>query len=193
MRTETHLAGGALVATLGAGVIPAPGNLFFAVGALLGSVAPDSDIANPLGKISARIGRVGKRSGGMLSPARIIAMQIQVLAWVLGAILTTVAAVFSLGHRKEMHSAWIAIFLMLAFAPLAVLVAPEFYALVGLGAGWMMHRALDSLTPSGIMWGKWRVRGPIRTGSLWDRVVGGVLLLVSILVFLSIAQIRNGR
>lgn len=182
-----------MAAALGASVIPPPGSAFFVVGAILGSVAPDSDIANPLGKISAHAGRWARKRKGIFLPARLIAIQVQILAGLLGMVLTTIATLFALGHRKEMHSMWVALFLMLVFTPLAALVAPEFYILVGLGAGWMMHRFLDSLTPSGMVWGKWRVRGPIVTGSMWDRALGVLLLILSILAFISIIQIRMGR
>lgn len=191
MRSETHLAGGVLVAAVGAGIIPSPGSAMFAVGAILGSVAPDSDIANPLGEISRKARRWGKKSKGFLLPTRLIAIQIQVLAGILGILLTAIAALFSLGHRKEMHSAWIAVILMLVFTPLALWIAPEFYVLSGMGAGWMMHRVLDSLTPSGIYWGKWKVRGPIVTGSLADRILGVILLVAAVLSFLFLVQMRG--
>lgn len=180
MRSDTHLAGGAVVAALGM-ALPEPYRWFFAVGALVGSLAPDSDIHNPLWKVAKKSSRL--RYARMLFGG-IIAL-FQIVALTVGFLLRSVAALFSISHRKEMHSFWIAVVLVVLFAPLAVFVSPEFAVGCGIGAGWLSHLILDSLTVSGLYWGKWHVSGPFKTGGTGDRVLGYILVGFAIVIALA--------
>ena len=76
-------------------------------------------------------------------------------------------------HRKLFHNIWT--------AALAYLLAGP-----ALAVGVLSHLVLDSLTPVGVDW-CWpipcpRISGPIRTGSLEDWLVAGLLFVVVLFV-----------
>jgi len=87
---------------------------------------------------------------------------------VAGALLPDLDYPFGSLHRKIFHNVW-------------VLFATYFISGPALAVGFFSHLLLDSLTPHGINW-LWpipapRIRGPISTGTIFDYILAGVLLI----------------
>lgn len=178
MRFDTHLASGFTSAAAAVTALPPPLNYFVAVGCVVGSVLPDSDIANPGKTLSHRLGKKRGILGGLISAAT---LAVRALAILLGYGLFFIATVFRIKHRKEFHSPLFPIVLGTT-GLLTSLFFPEFGILLGLGIGWLIHLLLDSLTPSGIQWGKYKVSGPITTGGMADSAVRVIMHLASLLI-----------
>lgn len=88
------------------------------------------------------------------------------------------------GHRSLTHTVWFALpaGLLVGLAALW-LGLPAGCVLAG-AAGGLSHLALDVLTRSGVEplapWGP-RLRGPIRTGGVWDVLLGVVLAALAVI------------
>ena len=78
-------------------------------------------------------------------------------------------------HRKILHNLWVSL-------------AVFYFGGFPLFAGYLSHLVLDSLTPWGVNWfyplPAPKLRGPVRTGSLADYILGVVFLILSALVIL---------
>ena len=78
-------------------------------------------------------------------------------------------------HRKILHNLWVS-FVFLYFGGLSLFI------------GYLSHLVLDSLTPWGVNWlypfPAPKLRGPVRTGSFADYVMGAAFLILSVLVIL---------
>ncbi len=95
-----------------------------------------------------------------------------------------VSYLFSFKHRGHLHSFWWSI--AFAAAGAIVLIAGQpivGWWFVGLGAGWLSHLLLDSLTISGIQWWRWRLSGPVRTSSWGDDLVFVACVVAAVLLF----------
>ncbi|MBT4604508.1 metal-dependent hydrolase [archaeon] len=97
-----------------------------------------------------------------------------------GPIGKIVAALFK--HRGILHS-------VLLFFVLSLVV----WKLVGqaygiaLFAGYLAHILGDSITPMGVKifipFSEFKIKGPIRVGSIWEKFLWGVLVLVNAILF----------
>ena len=88
------------------------------------------------------------------------------------------------GHRGITHTIWAALVTFpLAYLVLKWLGIGGFVCAGAFLLGYLSHLLADSLTVSGVAWfypfGKYRIRGPVRTGSIFEVLI---FVLTSVLV-----------
>jgi len=81
-----------------------------------------------------------------------------------------------LGHRGIFHSLLLPILVSLLIMPINYEIAAAFFI------GYLSHFVLDSLTPEGVMFlypfSKKRIKGFIRTCSLWENILFFILIIL---------------
>jgi len=167
MRAVSHLAlsaaAGALAWRMGLG------GAATVLGAAVGGLLPDLDlpahVSSPLERWTIRLFRRTRAAwAGYLLAALIRLFRLILLA--LGA-----------SHRGWWHSPVIPILLI---AVGAVFRGAAGNWVFGTGLGMLVHLLADSLTPTGIRWFRWHLRGPVRTGSPLEAVVVVVALFFAL-------------
>ncbi len=82
-----------------------------------------------------------------------------------------------LGHRGIFHSPFLLILVSMIIAIINIEIAAAFFV------GYLSHLVLDSLTPGGVMFfypfSRKRIKGIIKTGSLWENIFFFVLIILS--------------
>lgn len=84
------------------------------------------------------------------------------------------------GHRGLVHSLAGMVVFTIPFLIISAWLPGVAKAFV---MGYLLHLLLDSLTPSGIQWlypAKLKIRGPVKTGSLWEKLIFVVLLYLAV-------------
>jgi len=166
MRAVSHL-----VLSTAAGVLAWQSGLgggAMIMSAAIGGLLPDLDLPtrvdSPLERWSVRL----FRKAGAAWIGHIFAAFIRLFRLALHAL--------GASHRGWWHSPYIP-FSLMALGVIFRGVTGEL--LFGMGLGILAHLLADSLTPSGIRWFRWHLRGPIRTGSPLEAAVVMAVLLVA--------------
>ncbi len=185
MRFFTHISASVPIAIIMARALPTEISVPVIFGVVVGSISPDVDFphGNTVASWGRKIARRAKRRSVIglvfVAPALyVLGTLIIVWGWTLKAIVK----ILDLPHRGALHSPLLAILFILAGGVLSLL-HPLFSVLVGIGIGWITHLLLDMMTPSGIAVGKWRISGPVVTGSLVDYAIGIVMLVFAAIGF----------
>lgn len=84
---------------------------------------------------------------------------------------------FLFKHRGFFHSFWALIMFMLLFYGLFSLDVALVFS-----AGFVLHLILDAITKEGIALFGFKIKGPIRVGSLLEHIIYLILLVLSLLI-----------
>jgi len=107
-----------------------------------------------------------------LSPQQLLFIPIVFISAMLPDLDLALKSLPLIEHRKTFHNIW---FMIAAAYAIFYLTGSSLVAGLSL-VGVLSHLLMDSLTKVGVMWfyplSRWKLRGPLRTGSTADTVIG---------------------
>ncbi|WP_347246147.1 metal-dependent hydrolase [Thermogutta sp.] len=186
MTRNTHLASSALILPLLASLPPAAVGPWV-TGTVIGVIAPDSDFpfGNPVQASLKEIRRKVRSLGIIAGLFSSVLLPAHLIGYAVGWILKTICSVFGLPHRGILHTPTWGLMMLVAGSGIWLFSPGAGGFLLGMGTGWILHLALDSLTPSGIRWFGKKISGPIVTGGPGDTIVRWLMIALGVLSLLA--------